>query len=409
MTGFVSPGLMVVGASYAGLGVAASVRDLGYGRAITLISDEKHAPYHRPPLSKGILSSKTSVDELVLRGADFYAENGIDLRLGKRVTRIDRDAGCVEFSDNETLAYDQLVLACGARARRLEHVPENMRGVLYLRDLDDAMTLKERLASAKKVVIVGGGFIGLEVASAASVSGKAVTILEAGSRLLERAVAPAISTFLLQKHRAHGVSVRLGTKVAGLRGEGGEVAGVVTNDGVNLECDLLVAGIGAVPNTELAAAAGLDVADGIVVDEFGRTSDPRVFAVGDCCRHYNGFLKRHLRIESVQNATDQARCVASTIAGKEEPHFAVPRFWSNQYDLKLQIVGIPSRRDLDVVRGDPASERFSIFSFDADRLTAVDSISRSTDHVCGRLLIQANRHPTPAQVEDLTFDLRSLL
>lgn len=400
--------LVVIGASYAGVGVVAAAREAGFAGSIALIGDEADLPYQRPPLSKGFLLGKAGLASLPLKAESFYAEAQVAFVAGRRAVALDRQARRVLLDDGTAIGFRTLALATGARAAALRCAGAELDGVLSLRSLDEARTLSERLAAAQAIVIIGGGFIGLEVASAAVTLGKRVSVVEAGLRLIGHAVAPEISAFMQRVHEERGVTVKLATKVERIEGQAGRVVAVVCADGSRLPCDLVLAAVGAVPNTELATEAGLTVEDGIVVDEFCRSSDPEIFAAGDCTNHPNAFARRRLRLSSVQNAHDQGRVAGHAIAGKLEPYKAVPWFWSDQYDVKLQMVGIGVPGGPAVLRGAMEEGRFSLFRYDGDRLVAIESINRPADHMMGRRLIAAGVSPTPEQAGDAGFDLRKL-
>lgn len=369
------PGIVVAGAGQAAFQLAVSLRSEAYGGAITLIGEEPHVPYYRPPLSKGLLAGKQNLESAFLRPAAYYQDHQIDLMTGETVMEIDRANRYVRLASGARLAYDTLVLAVGARVRKLP-----LDGVYYLRTIEDAVAIKQRLDQAHDVVVVGGGFIGLEVAAVACSLGRSVTVLEAQSRLMSRSVAPIISDFFRELHASHGVKVLLGG-TAPIH-----------------PADLIVAGIGVTPNIDLARDAGLSVADGIVVDEHLRTGDPHIYAIGDCAQHPNSFAGGPVRIESVQNAVDQARAVAAAIAGRPNPYRAVPWFWTDQFDIKLQMVGMPGGCDQVVTSGNPETRKFSVFYFKENRLVAIDSINRPAHHMLGRKLLGAGTWFRPEQV-----------
>lgn len=331
------PRLLIIGGSYGALNTAAAARAAGFDGAIAIVSEERVPPYQRPPLSKAFLKGQASEADLPLKGEGFYRDQQIELILGEQVTALDLHAGRVELATGGALPFDSLVLACGARARRLP--ADGTDNILYLRSLEDARLLKERLGVSRSVIILGGGFIGLEVASAAAAMGLRVQLVQGNSRLLARAVPPEISAHLAERHRNAGVEIVSGVA---LKANGGRVS---LADGRVLEADLVVAGLGAIPNTELAAAAGLATQDGIEVDEHSRTALPNIYAVGDCSNHANLWAGRRMRLESVQNAVDQGRAVGTTIAGHHAPYHAAPRFWSDQYEVKLQMVGLSAGAD----------------------------------------------------------------
>jgi 3-phenylpropionate/trans-cinnamate dioxygenase ferredoxin reductase component len=404
-------GLLIIGASYGGVQAAIAAREKGYDAPIRLVADETHLPYQRPPLSKGFLAGSVEHRNLILRGRDTFAAQGIELILGQRATGLDRHLRRVELESGDQLAFDQLLIATGSRARRLA-LPGGEHDILYLRSLDDAVNLKPRLDAAAEIVIIGGGFIGLEVAATAAKAGKKVTLIEAGPRLLERAVSPLMSQFLLDLHRQHGLDMRFGETVVGIEAAAG-ARDVVLADGRRVRAELIVAGIGGIPNDDLASAAGIACSNGIDVDDHGRTDCANIYAAGDCCNHHSIFAGRRVRLESVQNATDQGKSAGTAIAGKAEPYVSVPRFWSDQYDAKLQTVGLSAPQDSTVIRGAIADGRFSIFYYRQEgleqvRLMAVDSINRPGDQMIARRLIAASRSPSPQQAADLSFDLKTL-
>lgn len=399
--------VVIVGAGQAGFQAAISLRDLGFAGSITLIGEEVHVPYQRPPLSKAYLSGAADEGGLHLRPAMFFADRDIAILTGEGATRIDRTDGRVALASGKLLPYDHLILATGARNRRLPGEAVAPAGALYLRTLDDAAALKARLATTRQVVVLGAGFIGLEFAAVAAKRGLDVTVVEMAERPMARALSPAMSAFFRQAHEAMGVRFVFGARVTALAGEAGHVNGVALADGRLLPADLVLVGIGVVPNAELAAEAGLAVSNGIVVDDFLATADPAISAIGDCAFHPSRYgAGTPLRIESVQNAIDQGRCVAKRITGHPEPYAAVPWFWSDQGPYKLQIVGIGSVGDTAVLRGDPASGQFSVFCYTGNALRAVESVNRPQDHMAARRLIAQGRGPTPAEAADPNYDLK---
>lgn len=321
-----------------------------------------------------------------LRSADFYTAKGATWRLSTRVQRIDRDSRHIELADGESLPYDRLVLATGARARVLPGLPADLGNVHTLRSLDDAGRLREQLQHVQRVVIVGGGFIGLEIAATAAQLGKQVVLLEAASRLLSRSVSPTLSAHLLDAHRQAGVDIQLDAVIESFEVAGDVVTGVRTAAGMHAT-DLLVVGIGAEPNVDLAAEAGLDCDNGIIVDAHMVTSDPAILAIGDCTAFPSAALGRRIRLESVQNANDQARCAAQTLTGNKLPYTALPWFWSEQGPLRIQIAGVPDAHHERVVRGDPAQGKFSVLYLSDGALTCVESVNAPADHMAARKLI----------------------
>ena len=378
--------VVIVGAGQAGFQAAASLRAGGYQKPITLIGDEPHLPYQRPPLSKGFLLGKQTIENTALRPETFYATQRIEVILDDRVAQIDRDTRHVRLASGSRVPFDHLILATGARVRTLP-LPD----VHYLRNREDAIEIKADLQEAETVAVIGGGFIGLEVASAARSLGKSVTLFELQPRLMPRCVSAVISDFYRDLHTAHGVKLVLGSPAA------------------ISEADFILAGIGVTPSHELARDAGLPIANGIVVDQYLRTADSNIFAIGDCAEHPNPFAAARTRLESVQNAVDQAKCAAANILGQIVPYHIVPWFWTDQYDIMLQMAGLSGGADCEVMRGDPASKKFSVFYFKETRLIAVDSINRPADHIAGRKLLAASARLTRDQAADQSFDLKSLL
>jgi 3-phenylpropionate/trans-cinnamate dioxygenase ferredoxin reductase subunit len=390
--------VVIVGAGQAGFQVAASLRADAFDGSIALIGEERDPPYQRPPLSKTVLAGKQQIDSVALRPERFYRDHHVDLMLGERVTAIDLASRNALLAGGGRVPYDTLVLATGARVRKLP-----IESALYLRDRMEATELKQRLDEASSVVVIGGGFIGLEIAAVARESGKAVTVIEMQSRLMSRAVAPVLSDFYLEAHTARGVNVLLNTVVSRIAEKR-----LTLGDGRELQADLVVAGIGVVPNLELARDSGLPIGNGILVDEHLRTADERVFAIGDCADHPNEFAGGRTRLESVQNAVDQAKCVAAQLVGKAASYTAVPWFWTDQFDLKLQMCGLSGRADRHAIRGTTASGKFSIFYFQDERLIAVDSMNRPADHLIGRKLLASRTRVTPDQAADESVDLKLL-
>ncbi|HUK31734.1 MAG TPA: FAD-dependent oxidoreductase [Candidatus Acidoferrum sp.] len=401
-------GTIIVGTGQAGFQTAASLRAEGYLEPITLIGEEPHIPYQRPPLSKGFLLGNQDADSIELRPAAFYSDHQIMLLAGERVRSIARGRRLVEIESGGQLSYESLVLATGASNRALPVGGAELEGVLYLRSFAEAILIKEHLESAQSVVVIGGGFIGLELAAVASQLGKNVTVVEALPRLMSRVVAPIISEFFREYHTSKGVRILCGKTVTQILNQAGKVRGVHLADGEEIPADLVLIGIGIIPNTELAAAAGLPVANGICVNEFLLTPDLGIFAIGDCAEYPNTFAGCRVRLESVQNAADQAQCVATAIAGRPAPYKALPWFWTDQFDIKLQMAGISAGHDRVVMRGRADARKFSVFYFRGEKLIAIDSINRPVDHMMGRKLIAAGAHVTPELAADENSDLKKL-
>ena len=405
--------ILIIGAGQAGVQTAEALRAGGFEGPITLLGDEPHGPYHRPPLSKAWLAGEMEAVQLVMRAPEMLARKNIELRTDCQVTAIDRAAKSVTLRDGSTLPYSGLVLATGSTPRTLPLPGGNAHGVLALRSRDDASAIAERMAVCIErqlpLVVIGGGFIGLEVAATARKKGLTVTVLEAAPRLLGRVLAPMLSDWYAELHRSHGVQLVLGAQIAEIiTDHDNQATGVRMADGTLYPAGLVVVGIGVNANDELARAAGLTCERGIVVDACGRTSDPSIVAAGDCTarRLADGSL---LRLESVQNATEQGKSAAAALLGQERPFTATPWFWSDQYDKKLQMAGLSMGADHWAVRGDMASGSFTVYHFKGDQLLAADSINASKDHLQVRKLLDAGVSPTPQQAGDATFDPNSLL
>jgi 3-phenylpropionate/trans-cinnamate dioxygenase ferredoxin reductase component len=404
--------IVIAGAGHAGGSAAAMLRQMGWAERITLIGEEQLVPYQRPPLSKAWLKGEATADSLALRPAKFYADATIDLRLGMRVTAIDRAAKTVTAQGEagpETIGYDYLILALGARARRLPLPGADLEGVLELRSATDADRLKAALYPGAHLAVIGGGYIGLEAAASGRALGAEVTIIERESRVLARVACPILSDFFQNFHRAQGVTIEVDAQVSALEGTGGRVSGVRLGDGRLIACDAALIGVGAVANDELARAAGLDCQNGIVVDLAAQTSDPAIFAIGDCTSRPLPLYERTGRLESVPNALEQAKQAAALICGKPAPTPEVPWFWSDQYDLRLQICGIPFDATEVVVRGDIAAGKFALFHLTADgTVQAVEAVNASTEFMGGRRIIARRRRLTRARIEDMSVSMQEL-
>lgn len=400
--------VVVIGAGQAGFQAAASLRDNGFAGRIRLVGDEPGLPYQRPPLSKAYLTGASDRTALNLRPDTFFAQFAIDLSSGQRAMHIDRARKRIRLGNETTLPYDHLVLATGARNRALDLPGADLDGVLQLRSAAEADALRSRLPDLKRIVIIGAGFIGLELAALASARGIAVTILEAAARPMSRALSDTMSRFFLEKHQAAGVRFVFDTTVTRIHPHQGKLSSVETADGEHHAADLVLIGVGVIPNVELAAEAGLAVANGIVVDDHLTTVDPAISAIGDCAAYPQPFAGGERgRIESVQNAVDHARCVAARLTGKPQPYRAVPWFWSDQGPLKLQIAGLPAPHDHHVVRGDPTSGAFSVFCFRDGRLAGVESVNKAADHMIARRLLGAGAALSPEEAADPAFDLKA--
>jgi 3-phenylpropionate/trans-cinnamate dioxygenase ferredoxin reductase component len=400
--------VVVVGTGQGGFQVAASLRDEGYSGEIALVGDEPTLPYHRPPLSKAYLTGTSGGDSFTLRAEGFYTNHGIQIRPSERVTTIDRPARRVQLSSGATLGYDHLVLATGARNRLLAVPGAELGGVHQLRTLADAEAIRVQLPEVRRAVVVGAGFIGLEFAAVAAARGIDVTVIEATARPMSRAISLPMSRFFREAHEAAGIRIELGAVVTRVIGANGRAVGVETGDGRVFPADLVLVAIGVVPNVELAAEAGLPIANGIVADEHLLTGDPAISAIGDCAVYPSPFAGgAPTRLESVQNAVDHARCVAGRIVGKPSPYAAVPWFWSDQGPLKLQIAGIATAHERAVVRGDPASGAFSVFCYEGGRLVGVEAVNRPADHMAARRLLARGIAVAPEEAADPAFDFKA--
>ncbi|MCV9993345.1 FAD-dependent oxidoreductase [Paeniglutamicibacter sp. ZC-3] len=404
------PSAVIIGAGHAGVQAAESLRESGWAGRIVLIGEERHAPYQRPPLSKDYLAPGQAAEPLPLRAASFFEQHRIELRVDAEVASIDRRSRSVQLSDGEQVPFSKLVIATGASNRMLDVPGSTLSGIVGLKTLDDAVHLRGILEPSRNIVVVGAGFIGLEFASAARAMGKNVTVLEFSARPMSRALSPAMGDFFARQHLDNGVGLRLGEGIASFSGdEDGNVVTAVSTSGARYPADLVVVGVGVAPNISLAQAAGLEVENGIVVDHALRTLDPDIYAVGDCASFPNPSGAGRIRLESVQNATDQAKHAAHQIVGATEARYEpVPWFWSIQGGLRLQIAGLSAPGNNCVLRGEPGSGRFSVFCFDGETLVAVESVNKPADHVAARKILDQGTNPTPEQCGDTGYDLKSL-
>ncbi|MEY4879949.1 MAG: hypothetical protein RJB62_1418 [Pseudomonadota bacterium] len=401
--------IVIIGAGQAGVQAVASLRAEGFTGKLTLLGDEPFPPYQRPPLSKAYLAGDFARERLFLKPGAFFAEADCNLRLNTKALHVDRDAHLVHLENHEALSYGKLLLTTGARVRLIPVAGHDLPGVHYLRGIEDVDLLRPNLVAGKRVVIVGGGYIGLEVAAVAAKHGLEVTVLEAASRVMERAVSPLVSKFYEQEHVRHGVHLMLGAAAKHFEGHA-RVERVITEQG-SLEADFVLVGIGVVPNDEIAGASGLTVANGIVVDEFTRTSDPDIFAAGDCTNHPNFYYARdngRVRLESVQNAIDQAKHAALAMLGRPKTYREVPWFWSDQYDLKLQIAGLALPGDQIVPRGDPASRKFAVFHLRAGKISAVEAVNAAPEYIIGRKLIAEGKTVDTDALGDPEIPMKSI-
>ncbi|WP_067464378.1 NAD(P)/FAD-dependent oxidoreductase [Actinomadura macra] len=400
--------LVVVGAGQAGGWVAVSLREHGYRGTITLIGDEAYPPYERPPLSKEFLSEPVPAERMAIKAASFYQDAGIELRLGQQVTRLDRHRRTLSLRGGGETRYDRLVLTTGARPRRLSVPGGAAERVLYLRGIPDAERLRDALADGRRLIVVGGGLIGMEVAAAAARRGLEVTVLEQAARLMERVLPAQISDHLAQVHTAHGVHLRVGAEIRRIE-TGPRDVRVHLGDGSVATADHIVAGIGAVPNDELAAAAGIAVGDGVLVDEFGATSDPHVYAAGDVARFHHPPLGRGIRLESWHNAQNQAIAVGRGIAGDRRPYDEVPWFWSDQYDVNVQIAGAAQGWPDPVCRRDPRGRGFTVLALRDGVPVAAATVDQPREMRAARTLLARGRPIDRAALADPAVPLAALV
>ena len=399
--------VVIAGAGQAGFQTAASLRQDGFAGRIVIIGHEPGLPYQRPPLSKAYLMGKTTAEALTFRPEKFFADNRIELIAQTRVTAIDRTNKRVALSSGGALDYDHLVLAFGAHNRTLPIPGADLDGVFGLRTLADADAIGAMLADAHEVVVAGAGFIGLEFAAVASALGKSVHVLELADRTMARAISPAMSQLFADAHALWGVKIDFGQGLARIDGDGRRVTGVDTTDGRKRPADIVVFGIGVLPTVAVAAEAGLDIDNGIKVDAMLVTSDPTISAIGDCAAFPSPFADSYIRLESVQNAADQGRAVAARLMGKAAPYSAVPWFWSDQRNLKLQIAGLSIGADRTIVVGNPEERRMSVLCFKRDKLIAVESVNRGSDHVAARKIFGRGAPAlSPEEASTPDFDLK---
>ncbi|KTE00656.1 pyridine nucleotide-disulfide oxidoreductase [Sphingopyxis sp. H038] len=401
--------VVIVGAGHGGAQVAIMLRTQKFAGTIAIIGEEPELPYERPPLSKEYFAGEKEFERIQLRPAKYWDEREVTMLLGKRVARVDPAAHTVTTDGGETIGYGKLVWATGGSPRMLPIPGGDLPGVQGVRTRADADAMKAASETAGQIVVIGGGYIGLEAAAVLSKAGKKVVLLEALDRVLARVAGADLSRFYEKEHRDHGVDLRLGVCVDAIEGET-KVTGVRLADGEVIPADLVIVGIGIVPAVEPLIAAGADCANGVRVDRLCKTSLPDVYAIGDCASHVNDFAEgAEIRLESVQNANDQANVVAKGIVGDEAPYHAIPWFWSNQYDLKLQTAGLSTGHDQAVLRGDPATRSFSVVYLKAGKVIAIDCVNATKDYVQGRMIVTAGLVATAGQLADTETPLKALL
>ncbi len=401
--------VLIVGAGHGGAQAAIALRQRGFAGSIALIGDEAEYPYERPPLSKDYLAGEKPFERLLIRPVPFWEERAVAVRTGERVVTVDPARHQVTTADGATLGYGSLIWATGGRPRRLTCDGHDLAGVHAVRSRADVDLMQRELATARRIVVIGGGYIGLEAAAVLTKLGRHVTVLEAQPRVLARVAGEPLSRFYEAEHRAHGVDVQLGVQVACIEGDG-RVERVRLADGGALAADLVVVGIGIIPEVAPLVDAGADAANGVAVDEYCRTSLPDIFAIGDCALHASAFAGgARVRIESVQNANDQAICVARWLTGDPQPYRAVPWFWSNQFDLRLQTVGLSIGYDEAILRGDPAARSFSLIYLRDGRVIALDCVNAARDFAQGKALVVAGSAPPRAALADVSVPLKELV
>ena len=403
------PGIVIVGAGHAGGSAAAFLRQYGYPGRITVIGEEPLPPYQRPPLSKAWLKGEADEEALQLRPFSFYDEEHIALRLDTRVEAVDRWNKQVVLKGGERVAYDRLILATGARARKLPLPGAELEGVLELRTAADAEALKRALGPGKRLAVIGGGYIGLEAAASARALGADAIVVEREPRLLARVACTALSEFFLSYHRSKGVSFALSAQATHLEGRDGRVAAIHFQNGKPIACDAVLVGIGVIPNDDIARAAGLDCHDGVLVDLTAKTSDPAIYAVGDCTRRPLPIYGQVGRLESVPNALEQAKQAAADICGRPPPAREVPWFWSDQYDIKLQIAGLLIDVDRTVIRGEPRFGRFAVFHLSEDcRVQCVEAVNAPAEFMGGRQLIGSRKQVALDRLRDISTPMKEV-
>lgn len=400
--------VVIAGAGHAAGQVIASLRQHKFDGHIVLVGDEPHLPYQRPPLSKKYLAGEIQANRLLVKPESFYDDPAIKLQLDTSIVSINRDGKCLQVEDGEDIGYDKLVIATGSHVRRLHIEGTDLKGVHYLRTIVDVDGIRDDMDAGKKIVIIGAGYIGLEVAAVARQAGLNVTVIEMADRVMSRVVSPETSDFYQIEHTSRGVRFCLSTGVSSLNGKR-RIKSVTTTEGEEIPADFVVIGVGIQPNTELATGAGLDVDNGIVVDDHCRTSDPDILAVGDCTSHPNAIYDRQLRLESVHNAVEQAKIAAANICGQDVTYNQVPWFWSDQYDLKLQIAGLSEGYDDVVVRGKPAERSFSCLYLRDNRLIAVDAVNAPRDFVQSKQLIAERVEITMETLADPATPLKDMV
>ena len=396
---------VIIGASHAGVSLAMQLRREGWSHEIVLISDDVQLPYHRPPLSKDFLNSKKDLDQIHLRPKKAFEDNNIELRLGNEVTAVDIVSKTLVLNGDEKLQYGKLAFCVGSTVKKIPQ-SEQFANVFYLRSAADAVRIQSSFSGKKRAVIIGAGYIGLEVSAVLREKGIKVTVIDIAERILERVTSPYLSQYMRTIHEEHGVRFMLQTGVSHFDG-GKRAEFVVCDNGERLACDIVIIGIGITPNISVAKESGLNVETGIIVNERCQASEEDIYAAGDCTEHYNCFYDRVITLESVQNANDQARCAASNIAGKEQSYESIPWFWSDQYNMKIQMVGLQNSEDDVVVRGNltsPNKNGLSLFYMKESRIVAADCVNRPKEFASAKQLIQSRMKLDASKIRDESID-----
>ena len=400
--------LVIIGAGQSAIQCITSLKKEGYSGSITLVGEEEHLPYQRPPLSKGFLEDSINKERLYFKKLDFFTENKIQLHLGSSAEKVDMENNKVYLSDRSELEFDKLVFATGSRVRHLDFPGSDLSSIRYLRGLDDAESIKNDLKISQNLVVIGAGYIGLEVAAIAAKNNISVSVIEMADRVMNRTVDPQISQYYLELHQKNGVTFKFNTSLEEIKGDK-SVQSVICSDGTEIKADTVIIGAGIIPNFELAEDAGIDCTNGIEVDEYGRTNLKNIYACGDCTNHPNKLLNKNLRLESVHNAMEQAKTVASSIMSNPSEYSQIPWFWSDQYDHKLQIVGLSGEHDTVIMRGNTADSKFMLFYTREDELIAVDSINNSKEFLICRKLVTNKVKIKPSMISDPTTNLNDLI
>ena len=400
--------LVIVGAGQSAIQCITSLRKEDYPGLITLVGEEEHLPYQRPPLSKGFLEDTVSNERLYFKKLEFFIENKVQLKLGTKAEEIDIENNNIHLSDNTKLSFDKLVFATGSSVRKLDFPGKDLNSIHYLRGLDDALSIKKDLQATQNIVVVGAGYIGLEVAAIAAKQNKSVTVIEMADRVMNRTVDPQISDYYLNLHQKNGVTFKFNTSLKEIIGTNNPEK-VVCSDGSEVAADMVVIGAGIMPNVELAENAGLSCDNGIVVNEFGKTDHADIYACGDCTNHPNKLLNKKIRLESVHNAMEQSKTVASSIINKSLAYNQIPWFWSDQYDHKLQIVGLSGDHDKVVIRGDMSEAKFMLFYTKDDKLIAVDAVNNSKEFLICKKLVANKVTIKPDEISNPATNLNDLI